>query len=170
MYTQAQVYTNHRPKKILIDPIQLTWINPRTPNPHFNSSLRTPPSPSPPCNSHPPAGGLSAELSGWCIWHRALPRLRLKGRYSIAQTPGLSRVCPASFWTPSSQSPSYCRTQKENQWIQTLKFQHANEEAGVCTCTHGRSSLSLSLAAGMKNEYNMDTPWESMVISNLCSF
>lgn len=42
MYTQAQVYTNHRPKKILIDPIQLTWINPRTPNPHFSSSLRTP--------------------------------------------------------------------------------------------------------------------------------
>lgn len=42
MYTQAQVYTNHRPKKILIDPIQPTWINPRTPIPILAPHLEHP--------------------------------------------------------------------------------------------------------------------------------
>ena len=36
--------------------------------------------------------------------------------------------------------------------------------------TYGVASLSFILAAGMKNEYNMQTPWESIVTSSLCSF
>ena len=36
--------------------------------------------------------------------------------------------------------------------------------------TYGVPSLSFILAAGMKNEYSIHTPWESIVTLSLCSF
>lgn len=52
------------------------------------------------------------ELSGLCIWRRALPHLGLSGRCSKAQTRALLRVSPASFWKPLSRSPSSYRNNR----------------------------------------------------------
>ena len=36
--------------------------------------------------------------------------------------------------------------------------------------TYGSGILSDRLAGGIKNEYNIVTPWDNIVISSLCSF
>lgn len=122
------------------DPVELTWI--KSPTPHLLTQNAHPGLPTP--------AALQWEvslwgLSGWCIWRRALPHPRLTGRYSRAQTPVLSRACPASFWTPLSQSQSSCMQRNTLEQWKVLLNKYISD-------THGRSSLSLSLAAGMKNE------------------